>query len=114
MTDAKVMVPDMCQKHQFLLVKQAGYAESDPWRALVLASQIALFQAATVDDRTHKRLGGDITRLSEIGCLACYKPDAFGEVVEAAKSRDLGVIKKLGEKWIANAKLASTAGASDA
>lgn len=95
-----IAVPDMCQTHQYLLVRQAGYSPSDPWRALIIASQIALFQAATTDPKTHSRIGGDITRLHEIGCLACYKPDAFGEVVEAAKSHDLGKIKALGEHWV--------------
>ena len=100
----QIMVPDICQKHQWLLVKQAGYRESDPWRALLIVSNIVLFQAATCDDKTNKRIGGDITRIGELGCLACYKPDAFGEVVEAAKSHDLGAIKALGEKWVTASK----------
>lgn len=106
-SDPQIMVPDVCQKHQWLLVKQAGYSESDPWRALIIASNIALFQAATCDDTTHARIGGDIRRICELGCLACYKPDAFGEVVEAAKSHDLGLIKALGEKWVNAAKKAA-------
>jgi hypothetical protein len=105
------MVPDMCQKHQSLLVHQAGYKESDPWRALVIISQVALFQAATCDDKTHKVIAGDIGRIGELGCLACYKPDAFGEVVEAAKSHELGAIKALGERWL---KAASAQSESDA
>jgi hypothetical protein len=95
-----IMVADMCQTHQVLLVRQADYRESDPWRALVVVCQIALFQAATCDPETHKRIGGDIGKIGSLGCLACYKPDAFGEVVEAAKSHDLGRIKALGERWV--------------
>ena len=95
-----IMVSDMCQKHQWLLVKQAGYSEKEPWRALVIVSQIALFQAATCDDQTHRRIDGDITKIGSLGCLACYKPDAFGDVVEAAKSHDLGKIKALGERYV--------------
>jgi hypothetical protein len=105
MTDQpQIMVADMCQKHQWLLCQQAGFKESDPWRALVIVSQIALFQAATCDDETHKRLDGDVTRIGELGCLACYKPDAFGEVVEAATIKELGNIKALGEGWLKRAQ----------
>ena len=88
----QVMMPNMCDKHQQLLVSQARYYESDPWRPLIIVSQLALFQAATTDALVHKRIGGDITRMKELGCMACLKPDAFGEVVEAAKSKDLGKI----------------------
>src|SRR5437660_7809409 len=94
-----IMVADMCQKHQWLLVTQADYSQSDPWRALVIVCQMALFQAATCDAETHKRTGGDIYKVESLGCLACYKPEAFGEIVEIAKSHDLGKIKALGERW---------------
>ena len=67
---------------------------------MIIAAQIALFQAATHDPKTHDRIGGLIERLPELGCLACYKPDAFGEIVEAAKTHDLGAIKALGESWL--------------
>lgn len=96
----QIMMPSMCDKHQYLLVKQAGYKESDPWRALIIASGIALFQAATADPKTHKKIGGDITKLPSLGCLACYKPDAFGQIVEVAKSDDIKGIKELGENWV--------------
>lgn len=99
-----LMIPDLCQTHQYLLVKQAGYGPGDTWRALIVASQIALFQAATCDPKTHERIGADILRLPELGCLACYKPDAFGSIVEVAKTHDLKDIKDLGESWINEAK----------
>lgn len=95
-----INIPNMCDKHQSLLVHQAGYRESDPWRVVIIAAQIALFQAATADPQTHARVGGDLTKLADLGCLACYKPDAFGEVVEVAKSHDIGQIKALGERWV--------------
>lgn len=95
---------DMCKKHQWLLVTQARYRESDPWRALVVAAQITLFQAATCDPKTHERIGDDIRKIGSLGCLACYEPDAFGEIVEAAKSRELGKIKALGERWVEAAR----------
>ncbi len=96
----QITMPDMCQKHQYLLVRQSGYSPTDPWRALIISSQIALFKAATCDPKTHQLIGTDITKLPTLGCLACYKPDAFGEIVEAAKTHDLGRIKSLGERWV--------------
>lgn len=100
---AAIVMPNMCDKHQYLLVQQAAYGPRDAWQALIIASQIVLFQAATCDNRIWKQLGGDVTRVPELGCLACQKPDAFGEIVEAAKTHDLKDIKALGDKWIANA-----------
>lgn len=100
MTAPTITVPDMCRLHQQLLVQQAGYSRSDPWRALIIMAQIALFQAATADGQFYERVGGDLERIGEVGCLACFKPDAFGEVVEAAKSDDIGAIKRLGESWV--------------
>lgn len=98
--DSLIQMPDMCRMHMSLLVHQAGYSPNDPWRALVIVAQIALFQAATADDYFYERVGGDINRIDEIGCLACFKPDAFGEIVEAAKDKSsLGAVKRLGEKW---------------
>lgn len=103
MTDSiknQIKIPELCTKHLSLLVHQAKYKESDPWRVLILVSQIALFQAATADKKTHNKIGDDITKISELGCLACYKPDAFGEVVEVAKLHDIKKIKELGESYI--------------
>lgn len=101
MSGPTIHVPDMCKTHQSLLIHQAGYTIEEPWRAVIVMAQIVLFQAATADPEFHNRTGGDITRTSEIGCLACFKPDAFGEIVEAAKNKeDMGAIKRLGESWV--------------
>jgi hypothetical protein len=98
---SRVNIPNMCQMHQSLLVHQASYGPDDPWRVLIVMAQVALFQAATADPYFHERTGGDIFRTSEIGCLACFKPDAFGEIVEAAKDKNNpGAIKRLGESWL--------------
>jgi hypothetical protein len=100
MKTPQITVPNMCQKHQWLLVKQAGYKESDPWRALIIMAQIALFQGATADPVFHEKTGGNIEHIDRVGCLACFKPDCFGAIVEAAKSPDPGAIKLLGESWL--------------
>lgn len=100
MQNVNIAIPDLCQKHQWLLVKQARYKETDPWRALVIITNIALFQAVTSDGVSYARIGGDVARIGELGCLACHKPDAFGQIVEAAKTRELGAIKALGERWV--------------
>lgn len=98
----QIKVPEMCKKHQSLLVHQAGYSEKEPWRVLIIAAQIALFQAATGDAKTYEKIGEDITKIKSLGCLACYKPDAFGEIVEAGKTKDIGKIKELGERWVSS------------
>lgn len=100
----QILIPNMCKTHQSLLVHGAGYSPSDPWRVLIIASQIALFQAATADPTLHAKIGGDIKHIGEIGCLACFKPDAFGEIVELAKSHDLSKIKAYGESIVDGAK----------
>ncbi len=96
----QIKLANMCDTHQRLLLQQAGYSEKEAWRALIVVSQVALFQAATCDDRIHKRIGGDLSKLQELGCLACLKPDSFGSIVEVAKGKDLGKIKALAEGWI--------------
>lgn len=96
-----IMLQPMCNTHRVLLVRQARYLPSDPWQALEIAVGIALFQAATCDDKVHAEVGGDAAKIPALGCLACRKPDAFGQIVEAAKTHDLGQIKALGEAWVA-------------
>lgn len=98
MTEERVDVPAMCMKHQSLLVHQVGVTKDGPWRSLIIMAQIALFQAATAREGTYEKLGGDITRLKQLGCLACYQPDRFGEIVAAAQKGES--IKELGEKWV--------------
>lgn len=99
-----IMMPDMCLLHRRLLVGQAGFSEADPWQALIVVAQIALMQASTADPGTYARIGGDITKLQTLGCLACYKPDAFGEIVQAMETGSLGAIKALGERWVQEAE----------
>lgn len=95
-----IRVADMCPRHQHLLVTQAQYTPDDAWRALIIVAQIALMQAATCDPATHEKTAGDLGKLEALGCLACLKPDAFGEIVETAKLHDFGKIKALGEQWV--------------
>lgn len=98
-----ITLPEMCKTHESLLVHQAGYKPSDPWRALLVISQVALFQGASCDPKVYAEVGGDVMQFKRLGCLACRKPDLFGELVEAAKTHELGDIKTLGEQWIARA-----------
>ena len=96
-----VMLPELCPTHRVLLVKQTGYGPSDPWQALELMTQVALFQAATCDSRVYEEAQGEIKNFSRLGCLACRKPDAFGSIVDVMqRTGDLGEIKKLGESWV--------------
>lgn len=105
MDNAQIEITEMCQKHQALLVKQTGYGPNDPWRGLVITAQVVLFQMCTTDKALHTRSGGDITKFKEFGCLACLHPDYFGEVVEAAKDPDMGAMKRLGDRYVANSAI---------
>lgn len=100
MTNPTVEVPPMCNTHRVLLVKQAHYGPSDPWQVMELVVQIALFQAMSANPKVHTELKMDLTNLSKLGCMACRKPDVFGQLVEAAKTHKLSVIKELGEKFV--------------
>lgn len=100
MNEPRIVLPPLCQTHRYLLVHQAGFTPSDPWRVLEIAASVALFQAASADPKVQDECDGDITAIGKLGCMACRKPDAFGEVVEAAKTHRIGAVKALGEKWV--------------
>lgn len=93
-------MPNMCKTHQSLLVHQCGFGPNDTWRSLIIMAQIALFQAATADDNFWKILDDDINNISRIECLACFKPDKFGEIVDIVQRKGQGAIKELGESWL--------------
>lgn len=96
-----IQVPDMCQTHQRLLLQQTRLGPTDPWRAHIIVAQIVLFQGATARQETYERIGGDVTRIKELGCLACYQPDTFGEIVQAMQQRGIDAAKELGERFVA-------------
>lgn len=100
----EIKMSQLCKNHSSLLVHGAGYAKTEPWQALIIAAQIALFQAATLNPRTHERTEGDLANLHRLGCLGCLSPAHFGEIVEVAKQKELGAIKRLGERWVEEAK----------
>ena len=96
-----IVVPDMCQKHQWLLLQQVGIGPEGPWRSAVIAAQIVLFQGTTAHQDTFAKIGGDVLRIAELGCLACYRPDTFGQVVEAFRDGGIAATKALGERLVA-------------
>lgn len=96
-----IRVPDMCQKHQRLLLDQVGIGEAGPWRVYVIVAQITLFQGTTAHPDTYHRIGRDVQRIGELGCLACFRPDTFGEVVQALKDGGIPAAKALGDRLIA-------------
>ena len=97
----RIMVPDMCQKHQRLLLDQIGIGPDGPWRSHIIVAQIALFQGTTAHPDTYHRIGGDVGRIAELGCLACFRPDTFGEIVQAFQEGGIGAVKALGERLVA-------------
>lgn len=94
----RIEVADMCQKHQALLVQQAKVGPEGPWRALIIMAQIALFQAMTCNEQARNKVAGDPFKYKELGCMACFLPDRFGEIVDAAQKQQS--IKELGERWV--------------
>jgi len=100
----QIVVPDMCQLHQRLLLDQIGIGPDGPWRSHIIAAQITLFQAATAHPDTYGRIGRDVRRIGELGCLACFRPDAFGETVEAFQQGGMAAVKVLGERYVAGGR----------
>lgn len=98
--EPRIVVPDMCQKHQRLLLDQIGIGPDGPWRSHIIAAQIALFQGTTAHAGTYERIGGDVTRIGELGCLACYRPDTFGAIVQAFQQGGIAAVKRLGERLV--------------
>lgn len=99
--NAQIKIPDLCRNHLARLVRGARYSDSDPWLALTIATQVALFHAATADEAIQARCEGDATKIGDFGCLACLEPAAFAQIVSIArKSKDLKGIKQLGESWV--------------
>lgn len=98
-----INVRPMCNTHRVLLVRQLGIGPDGPWRAVEIMTMLALFQAMTADPKVWEEIGGDATRLPELGCMACRKPDAFGEIIKAGQGARPGAIKELGESWVRSA-----------
>lgn len=105
---SSVALPNMCNRHQTLLVRQCGYGPDDPWRSLLIATQIALFQGASTDPKVHAETQGKVENFSGLGCLACRKPDLFGQLIDKVqrtfpRETHLSAIKSLGEEWVRSA-----------
>lgn len=100
MADKPIDVAPLCQTHAGLLIQQVGVPETGPWRSLLMVAQVVLFQMASTNKQTYERIGGDVYRFKELGCLACLHPDYFGEVVQAAQSPDPLAMKNLGLAYV--------------
>lgn len=100
----RIVIPKLCDTHRKLLVSQCRYGPLSPWRILEIVTNIALFQGASADPKVHAELGGDIEKMTTIGCLACRKPDLFGTLInrvqKTRRSAHFATIKQLGEQWI--------------
>ena len=103
MASEQIEPAPLCQTHQYLLVHQLGIPPTGPWRAAIIMATIALFQATTAEPGVYEKLGGDISRIKELGCLGCYRPDVFGELVDAG----LDGMKTVGERYINKATAAN-------
>ena len=63
-----VKLPNLCNTHQVLLVGQTGYGPKDPWQALMISTQIAMFQGASGDQKVYEEMDGKIENIDKIGC----------------------------------------------
>lgn len=110
MGNPQIEIPPMCLNHRTILVQDAGFKVSDPWQSLELITQVALFQIATSQKITHDRIGEDITKIKELGCLACWSPAEFSKITEMASKlkKDVSVfapvIKQYGESFVLKTK----------
>ena len=102
MQEADIVIPDMCETHQRLLVEQCRYGPDDKWQALFIAAQIALLNFISFNKTSMKKLDGSLRNLHRFSCMACERPDGFGQIVEAAKGKDLEQVSKLITKWRLN------------
>jgi len=103
--NSPIKLQPFCTKHSAELIRRAGYAQTDPWFALLLAAQVAMFQGATSTESVQKKTAGNIHQIAAFGCLACRLPIKWEEVLSIVKTRpkDLGAIKGLGEIWVKEA-----------
>jgi hypothetical protein len=100
--NSPIKLQPFCTKHSAELIRRAGYARTDPWFALLLAAQVAMFQGATSTESVHKKTGGDIYQIAAFGCLACRLPIKWEDLLQITRTapKDLGAIKNLGETWV--------------
>jgi hypothetical protein len=85
--------------HQRLLLDQIGIGPNGPWRSAIIATQVTLFQGTVAHPTTYAKIGGDVHRIGELGCLACERPDVFGDIVQAWLDGGMGAVKTLGEGY---------------
>lgn len=99
----QTVIPTLCERHRAELVHGLAIPESGPWQTAIIVASILLFQASTADDRVWQRCtllengdrdANDLSLvLAEIGCLACFKPESFGQL--------LGIMQKHGITYAA-------------
>ena|ERR1035437_1984263 len=101
----QIIIPPLCQNHKSLLIHGANFSKTDSWQMLEVVASVALFQKACASAEFHKRTGGDITKTDTVGCLACFSPDAFSDIVFIASSNKKieqldPLIKQYGESFL--------------
>jgi hypothetical protein len=103
----QVELPGFCKRHQGIIVRAGRFRETDPWRSLLIVSEMALFQGLSAESEVQERIDGDITRIGELGCLACYDAKKLSELLRVIregrrwpKGRTLADVKQLGLRWI--------------
>lgn len=80
----QIVLPALCELDQSLIVHGARFKAEDPWQALLVTANLALFQAASAGQRVWSMVrrtedgladAADLSRvLAELGCLGCLLP----------------------------------------
>lgn len=96
----RIDCPPMCERHRSELIHGAKFKMGDPWMALEVVSQLALVQATLADKKYLIKYSNDPMGINRVGCLACFSPKIFKEIIDVAKkTRDIGEVKKIGERF---------------
>ena len=96
----QISIPSFCEYHRSRLVHGAKFREKDPWMALEVASQIAMLQAIMVSNTFHIKFGGDVEKIQNVGCLACFENKTFKQLVKIAKkNKSIKDIKEFGDSF---------------
>lgn len=78
-------IPELCKMHQAKVVHGLGLKPEDSWQMTLMAVQLAAFRATTFDERFLKRTEGKAENFSvvlgELGCLACWQPEAYRQAM---------------------------------
>ena len=102
---SEIKIPEFCYRHAHEIVHSAKFKPDDQWQALLIISNVAMFQGASATPSVWKKIDGDASRFTGLGCLACCLPFKYRAVlthIRRPQTKDdlLTGLKQLGMKWV--------------